>query len=92
MTISLFTRCREGGFSESYVISGEEGWAETYTLHEDGTVEKTFHEAISEEAKRIRESSLCPAPTSSSAPEHPKGRSPSARSRPWASYKRFISR
>jgi Zn/Cd-binding protein ZinT len=31
------------------------GWVEVYTLLEDGTVEKTFHEGGSEEAIRIRE-------------------------------------
>jgi Zn/Cd-binding protein ZinT len=30
------------------------GWVKVYTLAEDGTVEKTFHEGGSEEAERIR--------------------------------------
>jgi len=73
---SPFTSSREDSFSESHVVSEEECWAETYTLHGDGAVEKTFHEVISEEAKRIRKPSLRPTPASSSAPEPPKGRSP----------------
>jgi hypothetical protein len=37
------------------IASTEEGgWAETYQLHDDGTVEKVFHEGGSEEAERIR--------------------------------------
>lgn len=30
------------------------GWVETYTLREDGTVEKVRHEGDSEEAERLR--------------------------------------
>ena len=45
------------------IASGEEGaWAETYTLHEDGTVEKTFHKGGSEEAERIRQEARQGAP------------------------------
>ena len=32
----------------------EGGWVEEYTLHEDGTVEKTFYEGGSEEAEAVR--------------------------------------
>jgi Zn/Cd-binding protein ZinT len=31
------------------------GWAEVYTLLEDGTVERVYHEGGSEEAERIRQ-------------------------------------
>ena len=41
-------------FSED-IICGSEGWVSTYTLTEDGTVEKVRHEGDSEEATRIRE-------------------------------------
>src|SRR5215207_5640624 len=36
------------------IISDREGWVATYTLTEEGAVEKTFHKRGSEEAERIR--------------------------------------
>ncbi len=41
--------------TEHIIASGEKGaWVETYTLTEDGKVEKTFYKGGSEEAERIR--------------------------------------
>jgi len=51
---------RYGSITFSNHIISAEGWVEAYTLHEDGTVERTFHEAGSEEAEHVREEARRP--------------------------------
>jgi len=45
---------RYGPITPSSHIIGADGWVETYTLTEDGRVERVRHEGGSEEAERIR--------------------------------------